>query len=94
MQRSLRNHLLHAAGCALLLGCTAQAIGQTYPVKTIHVLVGFPVGGAADVIGRIVTPHIAAAWGQPVVVDNRPGAGGNLAAELTANRSEEHTSEL
>ena len=68
-----------------MLSWTALAVGQTYPARPIHVLVGFPLGGAADVIGRIVTPHLAAAWGQPVVVDNRPGAGGNVAAEMTAN---------
>lgn len=85
MHRPLRHHLLRAAGCALLAACAPYAAGQAYPTRTIHVLVGFPVGGAADVIGRIVAPHLANAWGQPVVVDNRPGAGGNLAAELTAN---------
>lgn len=51
----------------------------------MRVLVGFPIGGAADAVGRIIGPHLAAAGGQPFVIDNRPSAGGNLASELTAN---------
>ncbi len=70
--------------CATVpLNTSAQTL--PYPNRPVRVLVGFPVGGAADAVGRIIGPHLAAAGGQPFVMDNRPGAGGNLASELTAN---------
>jgi len=60
---------------------TAQ---QNYPVKPIRLLVGFPPGGGNDALARLVAPRLAEKLGKPIVIDNRPGAGGNLAAELTA----------
>jgi tripartite-type tricarboxylate transporter receptor subunit TctC len=67
---------------ALVLGVPAQA--QTYPTKTIHMLVGFAPGGANDILARIVGQKLADSMGQPVVVENRPGAAGLLAAEMLA----------
>ena len=60
------------------------AIDPAYPAKPIRVIVGFPPGGGNDEIARIVGPKLAEKSGRSVVIDNRPGAGGNLAAELTA----------
>lgn len=56
----------------------------TYPVRPIRLLVPFPAGGAADLAARTIGEQITAQMGQPVVIDNRPGAGGRLAAEMLA----------
>ena len=62
----------------------AATADSSYPAKPIRMLVGFPPGGGNDEIARLVGPKLAEKSGRPVVIDNRPGAGGNLAAELTA----------
>src|SRR5258705_27123 len=69
--------------CAALLASPA-VFAQTYPQKPIRYIVPFPAGGIADVFARIIGGRIADAWGQPVVVENRAGAGGNIGAELVA----------
>jgi len=75
---------------ATLAAASASAAAPTaasdaaYPAKPIRVIVGFPPGGGNDEIARIVGPRLAEKSGRAVVIDNRPGAGGNLAAELTA----------
>lgn len=63
-------HLAHAA--------------ETYPVKPVRIVVPFPPGGIADVMGRVFAQKFGDAWGQTVVVDNRTGAGGNIGAEAVA----------
>jgi tripartite-type tricarboxylate transporter receptor subunit TctC len=68
---------------ALFLLCAASTHAQDYPVKPIRFLVPFPPGGATDAFARIMGQKMADTWGQQIVIDNRPGAGGNLAAELT-----------
>ena len=60
---------------AFLIG-TASA--QSYPTKSIRIIVPFTPGSATDVMGRIVGERLNAAWGQPVIVDNKPGAGGSI----------------
>ena len=57
---------------------------QPYPSKPIHLLVGFPPGGNSDFVARALGRGLAESWGQSVIVDNRPGAGGNIAADLVA----------
>jgi len=61
-----------------------SAMAQTYPAKPIRIIVPFPVGGIADLYSRLLGNRWTEAWGQPVVVENRTGAGGNIAAELVA----------
>jgi tripartite-type tricarboxylate transporter receptor subunit TctC len=74
-----------SVGSAFLLcvGC-ATALAQTYPVKALRMIVPFPPGGAADFIGRVAAQKLAEQLGQPVVVDNRIGASGNIGAEAAA----------
>jgi len=61
------------------------ALAQAYPSKPIRMVVGFPSGGAPDTLARLVSEKISPSWGQPVVVDNKPGAGGNIGAEAVAH---------
>src|SRR5882672_827787 len=77
--------LLRAALLTLLLAAPAygQASGQaSYPQKPVRVIVPFPGGGSNDTLCRIVAEKLSTAWNQPVIVDNRPGAGGNIGAEI------------
>ena len=60
------------------------APAQQYPTRAIRVLIPFPAGSAADIIARAMEPTLRGKLGQPLVIDNRGGAGGNIAAELTA----------
>jgi tripartite-type tricarboxylate transporter receptor subunit TctC len=70
---------------AVLLACTAaQAAAQSYPARPVHIVVPFPPAGAADLLTRALGKKLSEGWGQPVVADNRPGAGGNIGAEAVA----------
>jgi tripartite-type tricarboxylate transporter receptor subunit TctC len=60
------------------------ALGQQYPGRTVRMIIGFPPGGGTDIVGRIVAQKLTDVLGQQVIVDNRGGASGQLAAELTA----------
>ncbi len=72
---------------ALCVVAGAQGAEPAYPSRPIRLLIPFPAGGAADLIGRTLGEKLSAQFGVPVVMDNRPGAGGSLATELLA-RSE------
>ena len=72
-----------AAAC-VAFGLTATAVAQPYPTKPIRIVVPFPPGGATDLLARDVAPKLTEAWGQSVIVDNRPGAAGNIGSELVA----------
>lgn len=72
-----------AAGTALV-GLAAPAWAQTYPAKPVRILVGFAPGGGIDIAARMYAQRLTDSLGQSFVVENRPGAGGNIAAELLA----------
>src|ERR1051325_256191 len=71
---------------AMLLACGAMAASaQSYPTRSIHLLLGLPPGGAADVTARLLARGLEEKLGQTVVVENKPGSGGNLVGQLVAN---------
>lgn len=80
-QLSRRSLLLAAAGCVPVL---AGAQGREFPQRPIRLVLGFPPGGATDNSARLVAQKMAEGLGQPIVVENRPGASGNIAAEAVA----------
>jgi len=68
----------------LVLCISGAALAQPYPAKPIRMLVAFPAGGSADIVARILGQKLGESFGQQVVVENRPGAGGNIAFEALA----------
>ena len=68
----------------LLLFFSAQTRAQNYPVKPIRVVVPFAAGGAVDTVARALSQKLTEIWKQQIIVDNRPGAGGNIAADVVA----------
>ena len=82
MKRTLLSIIATSLG--ILVWSPAAASEPAYPAKPIRMMVGFGPGGAADILARIVGQRLADAWGQPVVVDNRPGATTTIAAETAA----------
>ena len=69
---------------ALALCALASAQSPAYPAKPIKIVVPFPVGGIADTFARSIGGKLGESWGQPVVVENKPGAGGNIGADFVA----------
>jgi tripartite-type tricarboxylate transporter receptor subunit TctC len=79
---------LRKALFALAVACSACAApvawGQAFPAKPVKVIVPFPPGGGADALARIMGPYLTKAWGQPVLIENKPGASGHIGAEAVA----------
>ena len=81
LTRTLLTLLMLTSGVSV--GVNA-AHAQAYPSRPVHLVVGFPIGGPADLVARVLAQHLTERLGQPVVVDNRPGATGTIAAEQVA----------
>ena len=71
-------------GIFLSFGTLLPCAAQQFPAKPIRIIVPFPVGGIADIYSRLVGNRWTEAWGQPVVIENRTGAGGNIGADMVA----------
>ena len=78
--------VMRAALAAIFL-FAAPALAQTYPSKPVRMVVPFPAGGPADLVARVLSARLQEAWGQPLVVENRGGAGGNIGTAAVARAS-------
>ena len=76
--------VLVVVGLAMLAAGNARAQTAGYPAKPIRFIVGFPPGGSTDVAARLIAPRLSARLGQPLVMDNRAGAGGNVGVDIVA----------
>ncbi len=82
------------AACAVSTGAIGQndtKIGLAWPSRPVHIIVGFPAGSSPDLTARTLAEPLAKALGQPVIVENKVGAGGNIAADFVAKATDNHT---
>src|SRR5882724_3774342 len=80
------------AGLALL--AALRALGQPYPNRPIRIVVPFAAGGTSDILARAIGPRITEVWNQPVIVENRTGANGNVGADFVAKSAPDGTTLL
>ena len=86
----LRRKTFLLSTLALAAAATA-GMAQAWPTKPVRLVVGFPGGSTPDIAARTLAEPLSRALGQPVVVDNKPGASGNIAADIVAKASDDHT---
>ena len=79
-----RKFLQLAAGGGALLATPYVARAQAYPTQPVRIIAGFPPGGPSDLLARLMGQYLSERLGQPFIVENRPGAGSNLATETVA----------
>jgi len=84
---SRRQSLHLAAGAAALPVLSWNASAQTYPTRSVRLIVGFPAGNASDIFARLIAQSLSERLGQQFVVENRPGAGGNVGTEVVVRAS-------
>jgi len=84
---SRRQSLHLAAGAAALPVLSWNASAQTYPTRSVRLIVGFPAGNASDIFARLIAQSLSERLGQQFVVENRPGAGGNVCTEVVVRAS-------
>ncbi len=77
--------LARAVASAVLAAAALGAQAQTYPTKPVHVIISFTPGSSTDIVGRIVMQKLNEIWGQPVIADNRAGAGGSIGSAVVAH---------
>ena len=82
--KSRMHVLVCSAGTVVSFLLSCAGLAQNYPAKPVRVLIGFAAGSSTDVVMRIIGPKLTEVWGNQVIVDNRAGAGGNIAAEIVA----------
>jgi len=83
-----RRKFLRLAGCAAALPALSRlARAQAYPTRPVRLIIGFPPGGAVDIVARVIGPWLSERLGTPFVIENRPGAGGNIATEVVIRAS-------
>src|SRR5947208_1797496 len=76
-----RQFLRLAAAAAVTPALSSRAMAQIYPIRPVRIVVGFAPGGPDDVLARMVGQWLSERLGQPFIIDNRPGAGGNIGTE-------------
>src|SRR5262249_38328831 len=87
----MRHRLYVALGVAVASLWTAPCVAQSWPERTVRVIVPNPAGVAMDVVARLFAERLGARWGQPVIVENLPGADGNIAVRDFAGRRDRHS---
>ena len=81
-----RRQFLRLAGAAVAAPALSRtAFAQAYPMRPVRMIVGNAAGGGPDIVARLLGPGLSERLGQPVIIENRPGAGGNIAAEAVVN---------
>src|SRR5512133_3619003 len=97
VRRTILLLALAAAACGALAQkavkpqAAARPPAVPWPTKPLRIMVGFPGGSTPDLVARTIAEPLSKALGQPVIVENRPGAGGNIAADIVAKATDNHT---
>jgi tripartite-type tricarboxylate transporter receptor subunit TctC len=92
VEKFSRRELLHlATGAAGLAAVSRVARADTYPSRPIRILVGFPAGGTPDLLARMIGQRLQERLGQPVIVEDRPGASSNVATEAVVRSAADAT---